>query len=128
MTKHASKIEWQLNNREKNRAYVAAYRARNPGVEAEYKAEWKRNNRGKEASYYARYRAAKRQATPTWADKAVIQAIYQRAAKLTRDTGIKYEVDHILPLSGKDVSGLHVENNLRVIPRAHNLRKGNRRE
>lgn len=41
-------------------------------------------------------------------------------------TGQQYHIDHVLPLRGKNVSGLHVWNNLRVIPKELNLRKGNK--
>lgn len=41
-------------------------------------------------------------------------------------TGIEWHVDHIIPLKGKEVCGLHLWTNLRVIPKLHNLRKGNK--
>lgn len=48
------------------------------------------------------------------------------AALRTKTTGIRWEVDHIVPLVHPQVCGLHVETNLRVIPAIENRRKGNR--
>lgn len=67
------------------------------------------------------------QAMPSWADREAIAAIYVEAQRLTRETGIPHEVDHIEPLLGKNASGLHVHYNLRVITRTENRRKSNRR-
>ncbi len=62
-------------------------------------------------------------ATPAWSDLKAIKAIYQQARRQTLETGIKHEVDHILPIQGKKVCGLHVPSNLRVITKAENARK-----
>lgn len=67
-----------------------------------------------------------RQAQPAWADREAMRAVYSDAQWLTMRTGKPYEVDHVVPLLGKHVSGLHVEYNLRVVHRTVNRRKSNR--
>ena len=91
--------------------------------------EWSADNRDKRAAYTAKYRAAKLQRTPNWLtneDWAKIEEFYQLAADLTDIVGLPYHVDHIIPLQGSIVSGLHCPSNLQVIPATENQRKGNR--
>jgi 5-methylcytosine-specific restriction endonuclease McrA len=66
-----------------------------------------------------------RERTPPWADRAAIQAIYEVAIAYRR-AGLDVHVDHIVPLKGENVSGLHVPWNLQIIPAKENLSKGNR--
>lgn len=66
---------------------------------------------------------ALRFATPTWVNRNAIEAIYVEARQLTATTGMKHEVDHIIPIQGKRVCGLHVPWNLRVVTKAVNARK-----
>ncbi len=70
-----------------------------------------------------------RQATPKWLtpeDKLEIRLKYRLAIEMTRQTGVRYAVDHIVPLLGETVSGLHVPWNLEVITQEENLKKSNR--
>ena len=60
-----------------------------------------------------------------WANQEAIAAFYVEAALLTRSTGRVHVVDHIIPLKGRTVSGLHVENNLRIVERFENAKKSN---
>lgn len=62
-------------------------------------------------------------ATPSWVDTKAIKAIYAECKRITMETGVKHEVDHIIPIQGKKVCGLHVPWNLRVITKAVNARK-----
>lgn len=66
---------------------------------------------------------------PSWVtqeDLDVMVEMYKEAKAMTVETGVPHEVDHIYPLQGKLVSGLHVPNNLRVIPRVDNRKKSNK--
>lgn len=73
----------------------------------------------------ARREAAKMKRTPRWADLMAIKAVYFAARDLTVSTGIEHQVDHIVPLQGRLVSGLHVHNNLQILTRSENARKHN---
>lgn len=102
---------WMALNPEKTRANAKACRQRNPD---------------KEAAKVQRRNAAKLNATPFWANQDAINKHYMNARYLTEVTGQIHHVDHIVPLRGKFVCGLHVEYNLRAIPHFLNTRKGNK--
>ncbi len=93
--------------------------------------KWAEENRGKSNAIKKGYKAAKSRACPPWArsDKALrtqMDEIYELAYKISTETGVKHHVDHIIPLRGKTVSGLHVPWNLQVLPGSENCRKSNR--
>lgn len=70
------------------------------------------------------------QATPQWVDiefeRFVFSEAFALAALRGRMFGFDWHVDHVIPLNGKNVSGLHVSNNVQVIPACDNLRKSNK--
>ncbi|KMO33922.1 hypothetical protein VQ02_19870 [Methylobacterium variabile] len=88
--------------------------------------EYASANRAKYLAHTRSRQARKMQATPVWADLKKIEAIYAEAARLTAETGVPHHVDHIYPLRGKTMCGLHVENNLQILTAVENLSKGNR--
>lgn len=94
----------------------------------EQKRKYGQENRDKVCAKSAAKRAAKLQRFPSWADKALIDTFYKEAKRLTKETGIEHHVDHIIPLQGELVSGLHIYTNLRVIPASENLSKNNKFE
>jgi hypothetical protein len=90
---------------------------------------WRKKNPGKANSIAMKRRAAKLQRTPKWltsSDWIEINWIYELATQLTLETGISHHVDHIIPLQGKNISGLHCPQNLRIITESQNCSKGNR--
>lgn len=91
-------------------------------------AKWQREHPAKVAEGVNRRQRQLLHATPEWltaAHWAEMDAIYLEARRLTQATGLPFEVDHIIPLRGKSVCGLHVPWNLRVVSRHENRTKGN---
>lgn len=118
--------QYAAAHREEARARAIAWRERNIEHKKRYDLRFREANRALVTAYKAFYRAARRQATPPWLtedDREHIRAVYAAARKLTETTGERYDVDHIVPLQGKVVCGLHVPWNLRAIPRAQNNRR-----
>jgi 5-methylcytosine-specific restriction endonuclease McrA len=90
---------------------------------------WRLNHLAKRAYDASAYRTKQINATPNWLTKdhwILMDMEYQKARYLTDVTGIEWEVDHIIPIQGKNVQGLHVPWNLRVITAVENMSKGNR--
>lgn len=113
-------------NREAILARNAARYERKAEVLKAASKEYRRTNPEKVRAWNGARRAIERKACPPWADKAAIAAIYAEAVRLERETGIPHHVDHIVPLRGKTICGLHVAENLRAIPAIENLKKGSR--
>lgn len=109
-------------------AREARYRADNRERLRETAARWRENNRGVYRARHAADKAARSKRTMPWADAVAIATFYETAARVSQCTGIEHHVDHVIPLRGKKVSGLHVPLNLRVLPGALNVRKNNRFE
>jgi hypothetical protein len=121
--------QWKLNNKDKAAQYDKAWQQSNKDKKSKNYKNWQVNNRAKVNSYNSYRRALELQATPVWlneSQKLHIECRYSLAAMLTKSTIEQHHVDHIVPLKGKTVCGLHVPWNLRVIPAQENLRKSNK--
>jgi hypothetical protein len=92
---------------------------------------WKKNNKDLNRMHSLNRIANKKQRTPSWYGEfdAFIMKEAHNLAKLREEiTGFKWDVDHIIPLCGKKVSGLHVYSNIQVIPKSINVQKYNKYE
>lgn len=108
-------LKWHAEYREKNREQLRIT-----------KAEWMRAHRDCSRACFAKWFATKLRACPAWVDAEAIKRIYREAHRLTRATGVKHDVDHIVPLQSNIVCGLHVPWNLQILTRSENARKSNR--
>lgn len=129
---------------EKKRLSAAKYRAENKEKIAAVINDWRKINRDLVRAYtkrcktarpetsranVAKRRAARLLRTPSWLtedDYWLISQAYELAALRTKLFGFMWHVDHIIPLQGKVVSGLHTPYNLQVVPWVDNIQKGNR--
>lgn len=125
----AAAKKWRDKNPERNKAKYLAYKNRNRAACQERDRIYRLNNKDKDAAKTAKRRADKRNRTPPWLtedDFKQINSFYLEARRLGKLNKIKYHVDHIIPLNGEFVSGLHVPWNLQVIPAKENLIKSNK--
>lgn len=118
--------EWAAANPERARERARAWVAANREKDREKGRRYAREHPEQAREACRRRDAAKLKATPAWADRAAILAVYAEAERLTRETGVPHHVDHIVPLKHPLVCGLHVGTNLRAIPASENRAKGNR--
>jgi len=120
--------EWTDRNQESERLRLRQHARANKEQYAERSRLWRKDNPHLHAAKEAKRRSAKLNRTPPWlseADISRIKSIYKACNRITKKTGVLHHVDHIVPLQGKNVSGLHVPWNLQVIPAKQNLSKSN---
>ena len=112
--------QWHLDNKEKANATSVEYYHNNKAKVAVRHDKYQKANRAQYTAYTAAYNARRLLATVGWSCKDAITALYKEAKEL----GL--EVDHIVPLQGVEVCGLHCEDNLQLLTRTENRTKGNK--
>ena len=126
--KYQSKREYDKSQKKKD--YMKKYDLVNKKTKSEYRKKFRKENKERLAPL-ERYRANKRRAmkynaTPSWSQDDKIAVLYEKAKWLESLTGLKYHVDHIIPLQGKNVCGLHVWENLQILEMKLNISKSNK--
>lgn len=118
--------QWAQRNAEHRAEYGMKWR--NYRIEYRRNAyrDWALKNKGRVVANVRHRELTKLRATPIWSTRASMRAFYVEAARLSNETGVAHEVDHIVPLRHAKVCGLHVAANLQVITRAANKSKGNK--
>lgn len=133
---------YRVRTTEQRKQYMKEWRERNPNRAYEYylenkeaiqtyRKEYVEKNKDKILAKTRKRQAAKLNRTPKWVDAEelwLIEEAYALARLRTEMTGIYWHVDHVIPLQGKLVSGLHTISNLQVIPALLNYKKNNRYE
>lgn len=126
--KHKSGADWNARNKQKHSELNHKWYEENKRHHLEKSKQWYEQNRHRKLETTNAREKRCVLATPTWADRELIKELYALAQKLTEQTGVPHEVDHVIPLQGNEVSGLHVPDNLQVITRDENRRKANKYE
>ena len=126
-------ITWNMNHIEHRRIYSEKYNLLNINYIRSRTLKYLKNNLHKCNAIRAKYMAAKLHATPEWLTKdhfKEIEEFYLLAKELAwlNQDGKTFHVDHIIPLQGENISGLHVPWNLQLLPASFNIKKSNKSE
>jgi hypothetical protein len=122
---------WRKANPDKNRNKAAAWRKINPEKNKDLNLAWRKANPERMTALRAKRRASKLLRTPPWLTKQHFEEIRQfyveaKDLQWLSDPTDPLEVDHMVPLQGDNVSGLHVPWNLQILPKSLNCSKKNR--
>jgi hypothetical protein len=110
--------QWAKDNPQRLKELRKAEHERNRGKRNAWRRARDKANPGKRCAKETRRKAAKMDRLPAWADLKAIRAVYESCPP-------GHHVDHVIPLRGKDVSGLHVAGNLQYLTAEENVAKGN---
>lgn len=121
--------DYRKRNKDKIQKRNSNYKKNNAEKIAETNKSYREKNRSKRSFQNKKYKTQSRQASSVslteW-DELVISEAYILSKKRKVETGFDWHVDHMIPLRGMYVSGLHCANNIQVIPAVMNLSKKNK--
>jgi len=118
--KYCSKVCYRVANNIQMRDWKSRWQKENRELMNTSQEEYRKKNLSYHASKEAMYRTQKRISSLQHFYREEILKIYEEA----RHSGLS--VDHIVPLRGKLVCGLHVPWNLQIMPLIENIKKGNK--
>ena len=121
-------LAWRLANPEKMYKYKKDWQEKNKEKYEQNLKRWKKANPEKILAHVHKRQAAQIKATPKWSgefDAFVMHEALLLATRRYATTGIKWHMDHMIPLRSKTASGFHCASNIQVIPEALNVRKRN---
>lgn len=121
--------QYREENKDKISQQQKQYKKENKNKISEKNKKYKKENKGKVLSWKEKSRAQKLQATPNWLTVEHLKSIerfYTISKEMELSSGVKYHVDHIIPLQGETVCGLHVPWNLQTLEVSENLSKNNK--
>lgn len=121
-------LKYREQNREKARQHASDYYQNNIEHCKKVRRDYAKNNRGRLNALEAKRHAQKLKATPIWANQQKMLKMYEQCQQMNEDTNIVHNVDHIVPLQSDIVCGLHCEDNLQILTKDENLKKGNKHE
>lgn len=122
-------VLWRNKNPEKVKQHNLTQYKKDPQKIVAYVKQWATKNPAKVLANSRAHHAKTKMRYPKWLtaeDKWMIGQAYELAALRTKMFGFSWHVDHVIPLHGKLVSGLHTPHNLRVVPWVENVRKANK--
>lgn len=122
-------MDYATNNLDKIALSQSIYRQNNLEKLKEYNTKYRLAHLAEDAARSMKRYSRKLKAAPLWLTKKQLDEIaffYKEAKRLEKETGIKHHVDHIVPLQGTEVCGLHVPWNLQVLTATDNISKSNK--
>lgn len=125
----APKALYYIENKEKIDLYKIDYRLTHKKEMSDYQRKYNQENAAKRNARNQKRKAAKLNRIPKWLtalDFEKIQEYHNYANFMTQTLDVQYDVDHIIPILGKNISGLHCPENLQIITHQENIEKGNK--